>query len=276
MHTNQVIIKPKAKLAINWKELIAYRELFFYFAWRDVKVRYKQTVVGASWVVLQPISQMVIFTVFFNKVAGIGSGNTAVPYAIFSFTGLLFWNLFSASLTRISNSMTDNQGVITKIYFPRIILPFASVIVGLIDFLFAFLVFIGLMIYFSFPPTLEAVLLLLPAIAVTCVAALGIGMFFAALNVKYRDVKQIVPFLLSVGLFVTPVIYPITSIPQQYQWLLYLNPMTGVINAMRSSFLGTAVINWPLTAISMAVALAVFAVGFIYFKSTEREFADII
>ena len=276
MHTNQVIIKPKAKLAINWKELIAYRELFFYFAWRDVKVRYKQTVVGASWVVLQPISQMVIFTVFFNKVAGIGSGNTAVPYAIFSFTGLLFWNLFSASLTRISNSMTDNQGVITKIYFPRIILPFASVIVGLIDFLFAFLVFIGLMIYFSFPPTLEAVLLLLPARAVTCVAALGIGMFFAALNVKYRDVKQIVPFLLSVGLFVTPVIYPITSIPQQYQWLLYLNPMTGVINAMRSSFLGTAVINWPLTAISMAVALAVFAVGFIYFKSTEREFADII
>jgi lipopolysaccharide transport system permease protein len=276
MHTNQVIIKPKAKLAINWKELIAYRELFFYFAWRDVKVRYKQTVIGASWVVLQPISQMVIFTVFFNKVAGIGSGNTAVPYAIFSFTGLLFWNLFNASLTRVTNSMTDNQGVITKIYFPRIILPFASVIVGLIDFLFAFLVFIGLMIYFRFPPTLEAVLLLVPAILVTCIAALGSGMFFAALNVKYRDVKQIVPFLLSVGLFVTPVIYPITSIPQQYQWLLYLNPMTGVINAMRSSFLGTAAINWPLTTISVVVALVSFVVGFAYFKSTEREFADII
>ena len=153
MHTETVVIKPKGKLSISWKELKAYRELFFYFAWRDVKVRYKQTVIGASWVILQPLSQMIIFTVFFNKVAGIGSGNAAVPYAIFSYTGLLFWNLFNGSITRVSNSMVDNQGVITKIYFPRIILPFSSVIVGLIDFFFAFLVFIGLMIWFKFPPT---------------------------------------------------------------------------------------------------------------------------
>ena len=276
MHTDSVIIKPKAKLSISWKELKAYRELFFYFAWRDVKVRYKQTVIGASWVVLQPISQMVIFTVFFNKVAGIGSGNAAVPYAIFSYTGLLFWNLFNGSITRVSNSMVDNQGVITKIYFPRIILPFSSVIVGLIDFSFAFLVFIGLMIYFKFPPTWQAVDLLIPAIILTCVSALGVGMFFAALNVKYRDVKQIVPFLLSIGLFVTPVIYPVTSIPQRFQWLLYLNPMTAVINMMRSSILGTSPINWKLTGLSVFVSLVAFVIGFIYFKSTEREFADII
>ncbi len=276
MHTETVVIKPKGKLSISWKELKAYRELFFYFAWRDVKVRYKQTVIGASWVILQPLSQMIIFTVFFNKVAGIGSGNAAVPYAIFSYTGLLFWNLFNGSITRVSNSMVDNQGVITKIYFPRIILPFSSVIVGLIDFLFAFLVFVGLMIWFKFPPTWEAVALLIPAIFFTCLTALGVGMFFAALNVKYRDVKQIVPFLLSVGLFVTPVIYPVTSIPQQFQWLLYLNPMTAIINMMRSSFLNTSPINWPLTFLSLAVCLVAFVIGFAYFKSTEREFADII
>lgn len=276
MHTETVVIKPKGKLSISWKELKAYRELFFYFAWRDVKVRYKQTVIGASWVILQPLSQMIIFTVFFNKVAGIGSGNSAVPYAIFSYTGLLFWNLFNGSITRVSNSMVDNQGVITKIYFPRIILPFSSVIVGLIDFLFAFLVFAGLMIWFKFPPTWEAVVLLIPAILFTCLTALGVGMFFAALNVKYRDVKQIVPFLLSVGLFVTPVIYPVTSIPQKFQWLLYLNPMTAIINMMRSSFLHTSPINWPLTYLSLAVCMIAFIIGFAYFKSTEREFADII
>lgn len=276
MHTESVVIKPKGKLSISWKELRAYRELFFYFAWRDVKVRYKQTVIGASWVILQPLSQMIIFTVFFNKVAGIGSGSKAVPYAIFSYTGLLFWNLFNATFTKISNSMVDNQGVITKIYFPRIILPLSSIIVGLIDFFFAFLVFSGLMVWFKFPPTWEAVVLLIPAIFFTCLLALGPGMFFASLNVKYRDVRQLVPFLLSVGLFVTPVIYPVTSIPERFQWILYLNPMTAIINAMRSSFLNTSPINWPLTYLSIAVCIVSFVIGFAYFKSTEREFADII
>lgn len=272
----ELVIKPKKKLAINLRELITYRELFFYFAWRDVKVRYKQTAIGASWVILQPFAQMVVFTVFFNKVAGINSGNTAVPYAIFSYTGLLFWNFFSSALSRISDSMVGNQGVITKIYFPRLILPFSSIIVGLIDFFFAFLVFIGLMVYFKFPPTWEAVLLLLPAILISIVAALGPGLLFGSLNVKYRDVRQVIPFLLQIGLFVTPVIYPITSIPQKYQWLLYLNPMTGVVNMMRGSFLHTAPINWPLTSLSIISAIVFFVIGLIYFKLTEREFADII
>lgn len=276
MHTDSVVIRPKRRLSISWKELLAYRELFFYFAWRDVKVRYKQTVIGASWVILQPIAQMVIFTVFFNKVAGISSGNQNVPYAIFSYTGLLFWNFFSQALTRISNSMVDNQGVITKIYFPRLILPFSSIIVGLIDFFFAFLVFIGLMLYFRFPPTLEATLLLLPALLLTIVASLGPGLFFASLNVKYRDVRQFVPFLISVGLFITPVIYPVSAVPERYQWLLYLNPMTAVINMMRGSFLQSAPINLPLTGLSVLVALVAFVIGIVYFKLTEQEFADII
>ena len=272
----ELVIKPSKKLSINLKELLAYHELFFYFAWRDVKVRYKQTSIGIIWAILQPFTQMVVFTVFFNKAAGIGSGNPAVPYAIFSFTGLLFWNFFSQSLTRASNSLVDNQSVVTKVYFPRILLPLTSTLVGLIDFAFAFIVFIGLMIFFRISPTLGSVLLLIPALLITFIASSGIGMYLAAINVKYRDVKQIVPFLLSVGLFVTPVIYPITSIPQQYQWLLYLNPMTGVINMMRSSFLGTAPISWPLTWLSIGVAILSFVLGVIYFKSKEREFADII
>ncbi len=272
----ELIIKPTKKLSINLKELFAYRELFFYFAWRDVKVRYKQTAIGASWAVLQPFVQMVVFTLFFNKVAGIQSGNAAVPYAIFSYTGLMFWNFFSQALTKASNSLVDNQAVVTKVYFPRLLLPLSSTLIGLIDFAFAFIVFIGLAFYFGIPPTLTAVLLLPVALFVTFVASSGIGMFLAAVNVKYRDVKQAVPFFIQIGLFITPVIYPVTAVPVQYQWILYLNPMTGVINMMRGSLLHTAPINWSLTLLSFGVAILFFMIGLIYFKAKEREFADII
>lgn len=273
---NELVIKPSRKLAINFKELLAYHELFFYFAWRDVKVRYKQTAIGIVWAILQPFTQMVVFTVFFNKAVGVDTGNPNVPYAIFSFTGLLFWNFFSQAITRASNSLVDNQSVVTKVYFPRLLLPLSSTLIGLIDFAFAFLVFIGLMIYFQFSPTLGAILLLLPALFITFIASSGIGMFLGAVNVKYRDVKQAIPFLIQIGMFITPVIYPVTAIPQQYQWILYINPMTGVINMMRSSFLGTAPINWPLTWLSIGVAIALFVIGILYFKAKEREFADII
>lgn len=272
----ELVIKPSRKISLNLKELFSYHELFFYFAWRDVKVRYKQTSIGIIWAVLQPFIQMVVFTLFFNKAAGIGTGNSAVPYAIFSFTGLLFWNFFSQSLTRASNSLVDNQSVVTKVYFPRILLPLTSTLVGLIDFAFAFVVFVGLMIFFRISPTLSSIILLIPALLITFISASGVGMFLAAVNVKYRDVKQAVPFLVQVGLFITPVIYPVTAIPQKFQWILYLNPMTGVINMMRSSFLNTAPINWPLTWLSIGVAILSFVLGFIYFKLKEREFADII
>lgn len=272
----ELVIKPSKRLAVNWREMFVYRELFFYFAWRDVKVRYKQTAIGASWAILQPFVQMVVFTLFFNKVAGVQSGNSAVPYAIFSYTGLLFWNFFSTALTRASNSLVDNQTVVTKVYFPRLILPLSSTLIGLIDFAFAFIVFIGLAIYFKIPPTIEAILLLPVALFVTFIAASGLGMFLAAVNVKYRDVKQAVPFFIQVGLFITPVIYPVTAVPEKYQWLLYLNPMTGVINVMRSSFLHTAPIDWPLTMLSVASAIVMFVVGLYYFKGREKEFADII
>lgn len=272
----ETIIKPKKRMAVDWKELKAYRELFFYFAWRDVKVRYKQTAIGASWAIFQPFITMVVFTLFFNRVAGIQTGNKAVPYAIFSFIGLLFWNYFSNALNRSANSLVDNQSVVTKVYFPRLIPPISSTIVSLIDFCFALLVYIGLMFYYRIPPTALGLLLFLPAVALTFVAATGPGLFLAALNVKYRDVKQILPFIIQTGLFLTPVIYPVTAVPQQYQWILYLNPMTGVINTMRSSLLGLGSIDWALTGLSVLSALLMFWFGLYYFKGREKEFADII
>lgn len=273
---SETIIRPAKKLHINWRELRSYRELFFYFAWRDVKVRYKQTAIGASWAIFQPLITMVVFTLFFNKAAGINTGSASVPYAIFSFIGLIFWNYFSNALTRSGNSLVDNQAVVTKVYFPRLIPPVSSTIVSLIDFGFALLVYIGLMVYFRIAPTTLGLFLFLPAVALTFIAATGPGLFLAALNVKYRDIKQILPFIVQTGLFLTPVIYPVSSVPQQYQWILYLNPMTGVINAMRSSFLGLGTIDWPLTALSVASAFIMLWLGLLYFKAKEREFADII
>lgn len=268
------VIKPRAKLQLNFKELKAYRELFFYFAWRDIKVRYKQSALGISWAILQPFAMMVVFTLFFNKVAKISSGG--IPYAIFSYSGLLFWNYFSSALTRSSNSLVQNQSVITKIYFPRIIPPVSATIVALIDFFFAFLVFILLMIYYHIMPGWAGVIFLIPAIIITFAAAAGLGFFLSAVNVKYRDIQQIVPFFIQIGLFLTPVIYPVTLVPQRFQWILYLNPMTGVITAIRSWWLHQGTVNAGLLVISIISSIVLLLAGFIYFKSREKEFADII
>jgi len=270
----ELTIRPQKKLRIDWKELWSYRELFYYFAWRDVKVRYKQSILGIGWAILQPFAMMVIFTLFFNHVAKISSGN--IPYAIFSYTGLLFWNYFSSALNRSSASLVSNQGVITKIYFPRIILPTSATIVALIDFFFAFLIFLGLMVYYQIAPGWSGIVFLPFAIILTFITAAGMGMFLSAVNVKYRDVGQIVPFLVQIGLFLTPVIYPISLVPHKYQWILYLNPMTGIINAMRSWWLHENTLNVHLLYLSVASEIVIFAWGYTYFKAKEREFADII
>lgn len=269
------VIKPKKRYGIDLKELNHYRELFYYFAWRDIKVRYKQTAIGASWAIFQPLITMVVFTLFFNKAIGVDAGS-AVPYAIFSYSGLLFWQYFTNALTRASNSLVDNQSVITKIYFPRIIPPISSTIVALIDFSVASLVFVGLMIYFQITPGLSGVLLFLPAVALTFIAASGLGMFLAALNVKYRDIKQALPFFIQMGLFLTPVIYPISQIPDRFQWVLYLNPMTGIITTVRATLLHIGTVDWKLVSISVAMCFIFFVVGALYFRAKEREFADII
>jgi len=270
----ETIIKPRSKTTIDFKEVWAYRELFFFFTWRDIKVRYKQSVLGAGWAIIQPFATMVVFTLFFNKVAGIKSG--AVPYAIFSYTGLLFWNYFSSALNQVSNSLVGNQGVITKIYFPRIIIPISATLLGLVDFFFAAIVFAVLTIYYHITPGLEGLLLVLPMLLLSLITALGVGTFFASLNVKYRDVRAIIPFIIQLGLFLTPVIYPVSSIPHKYQWILSLNPLSSVINTMRAGLLHQGSVNWADLGISVISATVFLAIGIWYFKRTERQFADII
>jgi lipopolysaccharide transport system permease protein len=271
----KTIISANKPAAHTFKELWSYKELFYFFAWRDIKVRYKQTAIGASWAIIQPFITMVVFTLFFNRVAGISSGSE-LPYPIFSYSGLLLWGLFSVSLTQASNSLVANQAVITKIYFPRIVAPISATLLGLVDFFFASIVFAGLMVYYHISPGLQGLLLLIPVVLLTMATAIGVGLFFAALNVKYRDVKAAIPFVIQLGLFLTPVIYPTALVPQRFQWLVNLNPMAGAINALRAGLLGQGSVNWGSLGISALVALVLLVLGYMYFSKTEREFADII
>jgi lipopolysaccharide transport system permease protein len=270
----EIIIKPAKGLSrLDIKEVWRFKELFYFLAWRDIKVRYKQTVLGVLWAILQPFLTMVVFSIFFGKVAGISSGD--IPYPIFAYIGLLFWNYFSNSLSVASNSLIAEQAVIKKIYFPKIILVLASTLVFLIDFCFAFAIFILLMIYYRFSPTLTGILLFIPALIITFFSFSGLGLFFSAVNVKYRDVRYALPFFIQLLIFVTPVIYP-TSVLGKHQWLWYLNPMSGVIETMRVGLLGVGVINWSLFAMSFLLSIFLFFAGLLYFKKSEDNFVDII
>jgi lipopolysaccharide transport system permease protein len=271
----ELVIESGGVVRLDLRELWHYRELFYFFAWRDIKVRYKQTALGALWAMFTPFVTVVVFTIFFNRVAHINSPN-AVPYAIFSYTGLLFWNFFTAALAATSNSMVANQAVITKIYFPRLIAPFSATIVNLVDFGFAFVVYAALFLFYGIAPGPAGLALLLPMLALTFVAATGLGLFFGALNVRYRDIRFIVPFLISTLMFLTPVIYPITLVPQRYQWILYLNPMTGIIQSMRAGTLYQGAIPWSMLAISVVSIVCMLVGGLFYFLRQERSFADYI
>jgi lipopolysaccharide transport system permease protein len=270
----ETIIRPRKWARLDWRELWAYRELFYFFAWRDIKVRYKQTAIGASWAIVQPFVTMVVFTIFFNRISGIKSG--ALPYAIFSYTGLIFWNLFAQTLQRSSESLTQNQSMITKVYFPRVIAPVSAAFVAIADFFFALLVYVVLMAYYGIRPGFVGVLLVLPLVVATFVASCGLGMFLASLNVKYRDVRQALPFFIQTLLFLTPVIYPVTLVPERFRWFLYLNPMTGIISVARTQLLHEGATDWPLVALSLAVGAALFALGLVYFRRRESEIADIV
>jgi len=271
----ETVIKPQRKLTINVAELFRYRELLFYFAWRDLKVRYKQTFIGAAWAILQPLISTVVFTVFFNKIVGIQSGGN-VPYAVFAFLGLMYWNLFSSSLMKASNSILDNQGVITKIYFPRLIPPLSSGVLSLVDFCISVGFFGLILLLYGISPGIFGILLLIPMAFVTLLASLGAGMFFAALNVKYRDIRQALPFMIQTLLFLTPVIYPVTLVPEKVQWILYLNPVCGVITLLRSTILGLGSVRPLYLLISFSSAVLTFIIGIYFFRSKERGFADII
>ncbi len=272
----KTVIDNKRRFALDYKELLRNNHLFFYFAWRNFKIRYKQTAIGAAWAILQPVILMIVFTLFFNKVANIGSGAEHVPYPIFAFSALLFWNYFSQNVTQVSNSLLAYQNVIRKIYFPRIIAPISAAFTGLIDMGFAFLVYVGLMFYYHIVPTTAGVLLFLPMVLLTVVTVLGIGLFLAALNIKYRDVAQALPFFVQTMLFVTPVIYPVSLVPEEYQMLLYINPMAGVIETVRASLLSVGPIPWDGLLVSTISAVVMLIFGITYFHRKEREFADLV
>jgi len=267
------VIQPHHGLRfINLRELWEYRELFWAFVVRDIKVRYKQTVIGALWAILQPLSTMVVFTFFFGQLAKIGSDG--VPYPVFSYSGLILWTYFTGALTAASNSMLGASGLITKVYFPRVIIPLSATLTGLIDYLVAAIILAILLIYFGITPPLT--ILILPLlIAITWLLVSGIGMFLAAVNVKYHDVKYAVPFIIQLGMFFTPVIYPI-SIAPNFKTLLMLNPMTGIIEAHRAVILGNHPVNLSALGISIALTVAIFVGGALYFRSVEKYFADII
>jgi lipopolysaccharide transport system permease protein len=268
------IIRPKKLFHLrDLKEIWQYRELLYFFTWRDLKVRYKQTFIGIAWAIFQPFITMVVFTVFFGGLAKIPSDG--VPYPIFVYVGLLFWQFFSSALSDTSNALVNNQAIITKVYFPRLILPISVVFTKLVDFIIASLILIGLMIYYGYMPNAMGLLLLPLLLIITFMAATGGGLFLAAINVKYRDVRYALPFFIQIMLFVTPVIYP-ASIAGKYSKILAINPMMGVIQNARAALLGTAPINWELISISFIGTVVMLLVGIYVFKKTERYFADII
>ncbi len=271
----KTLIKSKKGLDnLDFKELWSYRELFFFLAWRDIKLRYKQTFFGIAWAVMQPFITMIVFSVVFGTLAHIPSDN--IPYPIFVYAGLLLWNVFSNGLNTASQSLIGSVNIIQKVYLPKIIIPAASIIVTLVDFFFAGLILGGIIIYYGFTPHFEGLLLLPLLLIITVLTSLGLGWFFAAINVKYRDIRYALPFFIQLLIFITPVIYPVSIVSKNYQWILSLNPMTGVIEAFKASFLGTMPIHWMGLGISAVISIIFFIFGLLYFLKTEKTFADII
>ncbi len=266
------IIDSENQGLFNWSELWRYRELFYFFAWRDIKIKYKQTVLGFLWAILQPLLMMIIFTVFFGRVLNVPSQN--LPYPIFVFSGLLLWNMFSTGLTSSANSMVNNSAIIKKIYFPRLIIPASSILVTLFDFLMAFVLFIPLLIFYQQPLSWSAMWCWPLALVISVVATLGPGCLLAALNVKYRDFRYVIPFLIQILFFLTPVIYPVSMLKQPLlQYILVLSPMYAALELFRLPLTG-AEINSIFLLISLSTSSFFLIVGVLYFKKTEDFFAD--
>jgi lipopolysaccharide transport system permease protein len=248
------------------------REILYFLAWRDVKVRYKQAALGVAWAVLQPLFTMIIFTFFFGRLAGIPS--EGVPYPLFSYSALILWTYFSVMLSQVGNSLISNSSLITKIYFPRVLLPAAAAFGGLLDLLVSAVFLLGMLLYYRVSP--RWTMLLAPIFVLQVVLMVtGVGMLLAALNVRYRDVKYTIPFLVQIGLFVTPIIYPVTFLPHRFQGLLALNPMTGVVEGFRACLFGSAV-DWNVLACSWLITFGLVLLGGWHFRRTERIFADIV
>jgi len=269
----KILDPPKGWLSLRLGELWEFRELLYFLTWRDIKVRYKQTVLGAAWAILQPLMTMVLFSVIFGRLAKLPT--EGFPYPIFSYTALLPWQLFARALGDASSSLVSNQNMITKLYFPRLFLPASSILSGLVDFGIAFLVLLAMMFYYRIPLSWQ-VLLLPVFLMLTIITAMAAGMWLSALNVRFRDVKYVTPFLIQFWLYATPVAYASSLIPQKWQLLYGLNPMVGVVDGFRWALLGRSFELVPMFFISVVVVLVFFATGLIYFQRMEQTFADLV
>jgi lipopolysaccharide transport system permease protein len=266
-----IVIDPTSRRPlVELRELWHYRDLLYFLTWRDISVRYKQTVLGFLWAILQPFLTMVVFAIFLGRLAGMPSDG--VPYPVFSYLGLLPWTYFSGAVTRAGTSVVGNAHLLTRVYFPRVLVPLSATLSALVDFAIASLVLGGLMAWYGIVPARTAVLLL-PLAALTALAATGIGMWLAALNVRYRDVQYAIPFLMQLWMFATPVVYPTSLVPAGWQHLFALNPMTGIIEAYRAAVLGTA-LDWSNLGISALSAAVLAALGAWQFHRMEQSFAD--
>jgi len=271
-----IYIKPSTGLAaLNLRDLWTYRELVYFMVWRDVKVRYKQTMLGAAWAIIQPVMTMIVFTFLFGRIAKLPTDNN-IPYPIFSYTALLPWGLFVAALNQASRSLTSNQNMVTKIYFPRLVLPLASILSGLVDFVIAFVILIGLMIYYGVTPSINALWALPLFLLLAIIAAMGVALWLAAINVQYRDVNYALPFMTQFWLFITPVAYSSNLISDKWQLIYSLNPMAGVVNGFRWALLGTNTGPGPEMAVSVVISIIILIGGLFYFRNMEKTFADTI
>jgi lipopolysaccharide transport system permease protein len=269
-----ILIKPtKGWASLKLKDLWEYRELLYFLVWRDIKVRYKQTALGAAWAIIQPFFTMVVFSLFFGKLAKMPSDG--VPYPLFCFAALVPWTLFSNGLSQSSNSLVSSAHLITKVYFPRLVIPIASVFSGVMDFLISFVVLLGMMAVYGIFPNWNALWLLL-LLLLAFVTALGAGMWFSALNVQFRDVRYVIPFLTQVWLFTTPIAYPSSLLSEPWRTIYGLNPMAGVVEGFRWALLGTHTAPGPILIVSSLAALIILIGGAFYFRRMEKDFADIV
>jgi len=266
------IERSKGWGSLDLRALWSYRDLLYFLTWRDVKVRYKQTALGVAWAIIQPLFTMLVFTLFFGRLAGIKSEN--IPYPVFAYAGLLPWTFFANAISNSGNSLVGSANLITKVYFPRIIIPTAAVAAGLVDLGISFTVLVPLMIYYRIHLSL-GVLMFPVVVFLTALLALGVGMWLSALNVKYRDVRFALPFIIQLWMFVSPVIYPASFLPTRWRWLFALNPMTGIIEGYRSSLFGLP-FNWTALTFSLLLTLAMLVYSSFAFRRMERSFADIV
>lgn len=267
-----IIIEQGRSEKNYWKDLWRFRELFYILSWRDIKVRYKQTVVGTAWSVLKPLLTMIVFTVVFSKVAKLSSEGNA-PYAIMVFAGLLPWQFFSNSLSEASNSLIGNTNLITKVYFPRLIIPASAVITSFVDFAISFVLMVVLMIGYQYAPSWQIIFLPM-FLAVAFFASFGISLYLTALNVKYRDFRHIIPFIIQFGLYISPVGFSSSLVPEQWRVLYSFNPMVGVIDGFRWCILGETAFPLVTLSMSMIITMLFMILGVWYFRKTERSFAD--